>query len=129
MKVYDIIFLNHYNYYGRTIASKPDVAQSIIFISTIELFHIYILSTPFNYFGQFGKGYNHSKVIITIIVMAIFLFNLFYYNGNKIDKLINEYNCLSDDQKQKNRIFSLGISIFSWLGFFGATYYGLTHMH
>lgn len=123
MKAYDVIFLNHYNYYGRTFASKPDQGQSISFVALLQSLHILILATPFNYFGQFDKGYDHSVAIISIIIMSITIFNLFYYNSNKVNGLITEYNRLSDNEKQRNRLFSIVIFIGTWLSFFAVILY------
>jgi hypothetical protein len=66
--------------------------------------------------------------IIAIMSISIFCFNIFYYNQKKMDKLLCEYQNLTEAQKKETRFISILISIITLIGFVLAIYY-LNYLH
>ena len=105
MRIYDRLFVNHYNYYGKIFS--PSRVASVYYLTSIQLVHVLAIVAPFVYFIKLE--HNRDRAIIIVFSLSLGIFNAIYYDQKKMGKLFAEYEEFSEHQKSRSRFISVSI--------------------
>ncbi len=128
MGIYSRVFINFYNFYAKSFS--PNRSNSAYFLSLIQLAQIAIFINLSGITGIISHQYSHkqSYYFICILTLPICFFNFFFYNDEKIKKLLISYNELTDKQKIRSRSISMSFSILTFIGYLFSLFY-LNYLH
>jgi hypothetical protein len=114
MNIYNKIFINYYNFYGR-IFDSSDREMSIYFITILQIFQLATLLIPFRFLGL--VNWQYGKHTVGVVCVLIFIFNTFYYTKKRLVDLMNDYAKQTEKQRQTFRTMSVLIIISTILAF------------
>jgi accessory gene regulator protein AgrB len=128
MTIYDRALVNFYNYYGQ-VFSQPNRYASIQYITTLQLGQLASVSSFFGFIQLINRnGTKQAYYICCIIAFSLSIFNVFFYNQEKLNKLLLIYSEYSDAQKKRSRIISIIFSIITLIGWVIAAMY-MNYLH